>query len=1577
MGLPPLQVYVGPAALCPSPRPEEPLLVITGDQGEWAIALVKKRSRWSDREPGSVVILHGVIAKSGAQKIWFQFKQPFLNGIFAKGLIAWCNQACEISLEKQSVVRADRIDEYIDQSGLHSAEQRSVVLSLAQGDPLLTLKRSQALLDRCGRVDLSLHPLGLLWQQSVSEFLIQKGFHQAFSDCLLWIKSSVSNDFVEAPWSKIGESTAFLEPSLQVLLKLFPVQAYRKKHSELKTLSDLQLFRRLIVDRTDVPISFSCRALLREQMILNLSPNRQGPKRLNAQSDPSLSTPIQHAAPSHLKQNDEHSSRDRQGDSRRSIRGHVDGFQGKLSLRGWVDASSYGTNRSTVRVYWKERDDQLIGEGVASEARPDLIQAGLTALNCGFSVDLSIIEDYSMAELLDLPVTLKVVESKSGELIGGDEWPITEELKSTLLPGLVSSQIENGKGPALQRYLMNSDQPHFLLAIRKRLLEQSILNCNAGFWNDLPLNFVVRCYQGNSALDYGVKSESARRIELVFIAMRYLLSDIDGDRIHSIHPGVFEVDPSLCATQTLVQQLNERCFLGLQGWENRLWQTYLRPLFDVLIGTTFLQLRPKPLLESRSLLEALARVVDTVYSDLQLATYLRSILEIDRSYELDDRSAALAFKSGDCFTYLMAFYSKARDDIAFEFDLQYYASVVGFVDKSPALLTVLLERIRNYLPQFLADHPRQSRPRHWIDNLGFLVNSSTQHLVFLMLEVGIHRDRVRCFHQAMIEVKRITAETLWLDSSERRDLSHRPMKRWLIIGEPELSQCWMYRVEQKRSQLTSLGAEVRCLNHQQLKSWSFSHHVQWADAVIVCRLAATYPVYRAMAFARHCGKRIFSEIDDLIFTADYPSPYETYGGSISFQQYKNLSIDYPLRQAVLNYSDDVIVSTADLADVCRRDLFLDDDQIHSLPNLPLSSLEDVAACQILPIQAPAEHRIVLSSGTLSHKQIFNELMIPVLAEVLSRYPSVRLSIIGHFDCPSLFSQYQDRVSIIPFSEYHDYLQVLRESSIALVPLEVHPTTHAKSSIKWMEASLCGVVSICSPVRAYTDVVVDGYNGLIAETANEWLIAIQRLLDDSSLYASLANQAFNDARRLFSSTVAHEFWSRWLPSDQDMPTPVRRREKILVVNVFFAPQSIGGATRVAQDYVDDLLNDPQVDYDITVLCTDYDHWQSDPIGLNDSIVQKSGDDQVLIEFQQKRFTSSGSTSKDVAEIWGRLIDQSSDYKSELGLDISFWKGVRVVRLCLPSKPWSHHEDPLIEAFCEDFFVQEGFDRVQCHCCQLLTASPLVVARRQGIPYDIVLHDAWWMSVEQFLVSPSGRLVDPADPLGHFDHSPTEKDRLKAFERRDVLYGLLQSADHRWAVSAAFQTLCSKAGIADVEVRENRFASMVKRNSMDRLAPVASGRKPKWRVCHIGGMSLHKGYQLLRQAVHQLPKNLPLTFTVIDHRLGSNIESYTSSWNSYLVTFQAPVQMDLMSHFYSEQDVLVAPSIWPESFGLVTREALSAGLWVIASDAGALAAPLRASSTSVGTVVRPNHLQDLIEALAAVPKHLSKSVPTSQT
>ncbi|MGB1622854.1 MAG: hypothetical protein ACPHAS_09330, partial [Synechococcus sp.] len=190
MGLSPLQVYIGPAALCPSPVLGQSFLVVTGDQADWAYALIKQRCCWGERDPESVVIRSGVIAKPGAKKIWYQFKQPFLNGIFAQGLIAWCNRACSITLDQQSVIKADRLEQFIAQSGLDHDGQRPVALSLAQGDPLLTLKRSQALLHRCSCVDLSLHPLALLWQQSLTLFLGANGFQQASRDGLFWIKPS-------------------------------------------------------------------------------------------------------------------------------------------------------------------------------------------------------------------------------------------------------------------------------------------------------------------------------------------------------------------------------------------------------------------------------------------------------------------------------------------------------------------------------------------------------------------------------------------------------------------------------------------------------------------------------------------------------------------------------------------------------------------------------------------------------------------------------------------------------------------------------------------------------------------------------------------------------------------------------------------------------------------------------------------------------------------------------------------------------------------------------------------------------------------------------------------------------------------------------------------------------------------------------------------------------------------------------------------------------------------------------------------------------------------------------------------
>jgi hypothetical protein len=113
------------------------------------------------------------------------------------------------------------------------------------------------------------------------------------------------------------------------------------------------------------------------------------------------------------------------------------------------------------------------------------------------------------------------------------------------------------------------------------------------------------------------------------------------------------------------------------------------------------------------------------------------------------------------------------------------------------------------------------------------------------------------------------------------------------------------------------------------------------------------------------------------------------------------------------------------------------------------------------------------------------------------------------------------------------------------------------------------------------------------------------------------------------------------------------------------------------------------------------------------------------------------------------------------------------------------------------------------------------------------------------------------------------------------------------------------------------------------PSAAGRV---RLCHVGSMTPHKGYTLVQAALKQGDfRNLELT--VVDHRRFGGDEE-RDLWGGTPVRFVGKTPQERMHDFYAGQDVLLAPSIWPESFGLVSREALAAGLWVVASDIGAM-------------------------------------------
>jgi glycosyltransferase involved in cell wall biosynthesis len=84
---------------------------------------------------------------------------------------------------------------------------------------------------------------------------------------------------------------------------------------------------------------------------------------------------------------------------------------------------------------------------------------------------------------------------------------------------------------------------------------------------------------------------------------------------------------------------------------------------------------------------------------------------------------------------------------------------------------------------------------------------------------------------------------------------------------------------------------------------------------------------------------------------------------------------------------------------------------------------------------------------------------------------------------------------------------------------------------------------------------------------------------------------------------------------------------------------------------------------------------------------------------------------------------------------------------------------------------------------------------------------------------------------------------------------------------------------------------------------------------------------------------------------------------------------VNQLYSQMDVLVAPSLWPESFGLVTREALYAGVWVIASDRGSVGDAIEDGvSGRVVDVSSPEGLTLALREVDANPEPYTRQRPS---
>ena len=491
-----------------------------------------------------------------------------------------------------------------------------------------------------------------------------------------------------------------------------------------------------------------------------------------------------------------------------------------------------------------------------------------------------------------------------------------------------------------------------------------------------------------------------------------------------------------------------------------------------------------------------------------------------------------------------------------------------------------------------------------------------------------------------------------------------------IIAELSIPQCKKYRVIQKQEMLEELG--IPC----SVTSWTDSNEakkqISLASLVIFYRVPGFDSVMDLIAECRRLNIKTLWDVDDLIFDEDVLKTSSTINSLEPAEKEGVINGAKLYRQAMLACNEG-IASTSGLAKAMKEAGL---ETIYVVEN----ALDDETLAAARSIEGRLKKqedgliRIIYGSGTKTHNIDFLE-AAPALANILKENPNVRFRIIGYLELPEYFDEVQSQIERIPFCNYTEYLTYLSECDISIAPLENFVFNDAKSNIKYLEASITKVASICSPRAAFADVIVNGENGFLADNEQQWHEAFDTLIQNSELRDSMAQAAYRTVTETYSPQA---IGSTQLASAVRFESAAKGKTKVLSFNVYYYPQSFGGATIVAEQ-LNKLLADEEA-YEIYAVTT---------------LPMKS---------------------------W---LPPYSVIRYEYGK-------VTVFGVAVPSEDAAAHENPRFDAAVKDIIELVQPDIAHIHCIQSMGVGMVDICREAGVKTLVTLHDAWWICPNQFML-----------------------------------------------------------------------------------------------------------------------------------------------------------------------------------------------------------------------------------------------------
>ena len=159
------------------------------------------------------------------------------------------------------------------------------------------------------------------------------------------------------------------------------------------------------------------------------------------------------------------------------------------------------------------------------------------------------------------------------------------------------------------------------------------------------------------------------------------------------------------------------------------------------------------------------------------------------------------------------------------------------------------------------------------------------------------------------------------------------------------------------------------------------------------------------------------------------------------------------------------------------------------------------------------------SGTLSHNKDFAT-VTDALMIIMEKYANVELYLVGPLDIESRLNVYKDRIKQLPYVPREKHFANIASADINIAPLEIgNPFCESKSELKFFEAGIVNVSSICAATQPFVESIEDGVDGFVANGTEEWVEKLEKLINDKNLRISMGQKAREKALVLYTTQNA--------------------------------------------------------------------------------------------------------------------------------------------------------------------------------------------------------------------------------------------------------------------------------------------------------------------------------------------------------------------------------------------------------------------------------------------------------------------------